>query len=499
MKRIFVGGLNQETNTFCPELTGLENFRRGYYLHGEEIFAELGNTNMAVAGFADELGGREAVQLVPGVLAWALASGRVTSEAFETICGDILKSLKESRPLDGVLLSMHGAMVGENEDDCEGRLLAKIRQVVGPDVPIVCTLDYHATVTRKMVHNSDVLVGYRTYPHVDFRTTGQRGARAMARLINENIRPQATFARLGIILPVENAETGQGPMASVIRQLEELDKREEVISCSVFCTHPWMDTADQGVAFVVYDNDGPAEEYQRIGREIMEYVWDRRDEFYTEVPGIERLLEKSGKHDKPMIIVDLGDITSAGGIGDSTEILRALLSAGGDCRAALTIVDADSVEKAFAAGVGRTEEFNVGGRVDCGYNKKVRLSASVKALDEKSVRVEGESFSGLKLDMGRRARLEVHGRIELIICEKTSMVHDPAVLRSMGVCPEQCDIIVQKSHKLFRAAYAEIAKSVVAVDTPGFTDRNVRRLAFERIKRPIYPLDDVQASEIAVE
>ena len=498
-KRIYIGGLNQETNTFCPEATGLENYKRGYYLRGWEIFGRMRETNTELAGFWDILGEREAIELAPGVAGWSVTSGKLTAEAFASVCSDIVGSLKESLPVDGVLLSMHGSLISEDNDDCEGLILEQVRNAVGPDVPVVCTLDYHAVLSKKMVQNSDLLVGYRTYPHVDFRATGQRGARKLIRLIEDSAKPQATIARLRIILSVENAETQQGPIAGVIERLEDLDERPEVISCSFFCTHPWVDIESPGLAFLVYTNKDSGQDYGQIGREVMEYLWGRREEFYTDVPKIEEFLNEIHQHAKPVILVDLGDITSAGGIGDSTEILRALLSKGGNLKAAVTIVDPATVNAAFRVGVGKAGKFNVGGQADYGYNRKVPLPARVMRLDSQSVKGGGASLAGLELDMGRRARLEIDGRIELIVCEKTSLVHDPQVLRSMGVNPEDYDIIVQKSHKLFRAAYEDIAKSVVAVDTPGFTDRNLKRLTFRKVKRPIYPLDDVQVPEIVVE
>ena len=493
VSRIFLSSLYQETNTFCPNASDLDNFERGHCLRGGEILDLLSDTNTEIAGLAAGLADDGRAEAIPGVAAWAGASGRLRTRAFEQICSDLLGSLKAAGPVDGVALALHGALMSEESDDCEGQLLRQVRALVGSDVPIVCTLDYHALVTDAMAAHADLLIGYRTYPHVDFAQTGRRAAGALLRLIREQPDFQTVMDTLAVILPVDNTETGEGPMAEVIRALEETDRDPEVLGASVFCPHPWLDVPSPHLT-VLFHTTGPAAgRCRRSARRILDGIWQRRAEFLPEALEVPEFLDRFDEWPRPCVVVDSGDITSAGGVGDSTVILRALLRSGRATRTVLTIVDPAAVAVACQVGQGNVGEFCLGGGVDYGYNAPVRVTARVAHVGSGPVTLTGPSLRGLTLDTGRRVRLDVDREIHVILTEHTSLMHDPGVLRDMGIDPGRYELIVQKSHKLFRAAYRDIAESVVTVDTPGFTVRDVRSLPFKNVKRPIYPLDDLTA------
>ena len=222
-------------------------------------------------------------------------------------------------------------------------------------------------------------------------------------------------------------------------------------------------------------------------RFVERLLWNSRQEFDVECPTAEGFFQRVEDHQKPILLVDSGDITSAGGAGDSTEILRSCLQQGLALRTVIPLVDPATVARAFVIGRGSRGRFGVGGQDAAGYNQRVAVDARVLQLDSQPVRIKGPSFAGMSLDMGRRALLEIEPHINLLVAEYASFTHDPQTLRSMGLEPRACDIIVQKSHKLFRAAYADMAGSVVALDTPGYTDRNIRRLPFRRLPKDIYP------------
>ena len=487
--KIYMASLWQETNTFCPNSTELDLFESGYHLQGHEITARLADTNTEIGGFLNCLGNDRSIEVLPGTAAWATPSGKISNTAFSTIFNEFIDKLKAHLPVDGILLALHGSLVSEHIEDCEGYILEQVRKLAGSDVPVVASLDYHACVTRQMVANANLLVGYRTYPHVDYFDTGFRAASGLLRLLKNRGRLNKEFIKLPLMLPAENTETDAGPMAAAINRLRLLDKTPGIISSSVFCTQPWLDVFEHGATVLVYS----AEDVDATipAKDIADYIWENRQKFFLTFPDIRTYLDSIDQYAKPAIVVDSGDITSAGALGDSTEILRALLERESRLKTVITMVDPTAVEQAVRLGEGGCGKFSLGGSQDYGYNARTQVTARVAKISDAKVKVKGPSFAGMELDMGRRALLNIGGTINLIVSERTSLLHDPEILRSIGINPEDFDLIIQKSHKLFRAAYQHIAKSVTILDTPGFSNMNLKRLPFKKVKRPIYPLDEL--------
>lgn len=483
--KIYYSSLIQETNTFCPVQTDLSLFQRGYYYHGEEIPQKLRGTNTEVGGFYQYFEEHPEV-LSPGIACWAVASGKVKEEVYQTIEKDILESLKKRLPVDGVLLALHGALVSEQRDDCEGALLEKVRKLVGPKIPVVVTLDYHANITKKMVEYSDVLVGFRTYPHVDFAKTGIKAACILEELIQKKTSFSPVFHKLPLMVPVEDSETGKGISGDVIKKLEEFDKEEDLLSASLFCAQPWLDIDEAGVSLLFYVK-GEKEKWESRVQGLEQYIMENKEAFFQKYPDIHEVLTNMETYEKPLIVVDSGDITTAGGIGDSTEILWALLEQKSIAKAALSIVSPRAVKEAFLIGEGNEGNITIGGDTDYGYNKSVTVYARVISLTDKPSKVNGEAFSGVEANSGRRAYLLIEEHIHAVVTEYTSLLYDPQFLRDLGIEPSEMDLIAQKSHKLFRSAYKDIAKEIVILNSPGFTDQNIKRLPFKKLQG-VYPL-----------
>jgi microcystin degradation protein MlrC len=378
-------------------------------------------------------------------------------------------------------------MAGDGINDCEGDILERVRQLVGAEVTIVASLDFHACVTEQMVCNADLLVGYRTFPHVDYYETGAKAAAALMAILKDHIRPQPQFVKLPLILPSENTETGQEPMKSVIKQLTELDRKHGIVSASVFCCQPWMDVPEQGASVLVYtDRNSNGTD---CATEIARTIWNVRDQFYRKFPSIDDFLADWHRYKTPIGLADAGDITSGGAVGDGTTVLKALLSANQAPKSILTIIDPDTVEQAVQVGEGGIAQFLVGGREDHGYNNRVKLTARVLNITDAKVRFSGEVFHGMEIDPGRRVLLDIDRRLHVLVCERTTVVHDPEFIRSSGAEPQDYDLIVQKANKMFRAGYGDTLGSFVSIDTPGCTDMHLTRLPYQHVSRPIWPLD----------
>jgi microcystin degradation protein MlrC len=485
--KVHVCGLWQETNTFCPHKTNISNFESGYLFEGRDALDQLAHTNTELWGALEFLATHGGVEADPGVAAWASPSGPIIAPAYAVLTQKLLSALRRCLPVDGVILCLHGAMAGDHLDDCEGDLLMRVRQLVGAGTPVVASLDYHACVTEQMMRNADVLVGYRTFPHVDYAETGSRAAAALMAILKDRFKPKPQFVKLPLILPSENTETGAGPMESVIRQLKQLDHQPDVVSASVFCCQPWLDVPEHGASVLVYtqQNSRRANDAAEIARGI----WSARDYFYQKYPSIDDFLADAHRQKKPIGLADAGDITSGGAAGDGTVVLRALLDAGRDLRSILTIIDPDTVRQAVEIGCGGVGRFFVGGREDRGYNGRVRLTARIANITDAKVRFSGAVLHGMEIDPGRRVLLDIDGRVHILVCERTTMVHDPEFLRASGTEPRAYDLIVQKANKMFRGGYGDILGTFLSIDTPGCTDMNLTRLPFHRVSRPIWPLD----------
>ena len=497
MFKIFVAGFCTETNSFSPSPTDRSLFERGDLLEGMKIPDTLRDTNTTISGFYEYFQDYPEVELVPGLAARAsTASGTLVDDVLEEMVESIVTHLERAMPVDGVLLSLHGGCISDKKEDCEGYILERIRILVGEEVPIVSSLDLHTILTQSMVDASDALLSFRTYPHVDFKETGIRTARCLHKLVKNPVRVLKIFKKIPLIVPVENCETENGPMSGAIRKLAGMDEEADVLAASLCCPHPWADVGVMGISIALFiadrteDSASRADFYANQAQEILDYIWHVKEEFFLRFPDISEALENLDRYEKPVILVDSGDITSAGAMGDSTVVLRAILERKVPLKVALALVDQKTVQKAAEMGEGNTGRFSVGGGVEPGYNQRIDVEAQVMKVRDDPVKVTGLSLSGISLNMGKRVLLRIGEGISLIVSEYSSLLHDPEVLRSLGVQPEKQDIIVQKSHKLFRAAYKEIAKSVVILDTPGFTDQNLRRLPYKKVRRPIYPLDN---------
>ncbi|MSU69771.1 MAG: M81 family peptidase [Opitutaceae bacterium] len=491
--KFFVAGLYQETNSFSPLPTDVAHFRREKLVEGAAVLEETRGSNLELAGMVEELARQfPAAEVVPGLHAWGVASGPMTDEAYAELSGRMLGLLHQALPVDAVLLALHGSMGSVSCDNCEGDLLERVRSLVGPTVPVAVSFDSHAVMTARILRHADILVGYRTFPHVDMAETGRRTVTALAAWLAGGRMERSMVRRWTAIIPVDNAQTDSGPMAQVIAALTALEQEKGVLTASVFCPHPWYDTPEHGVTLVAYTRPEAAPAVGKGLERILRNVWERRNEFVQTCPDVAEFFRRLPGLAQPVAAIDAGDVTTAGAPGDSTVILRAALAAGSP-RVLSLLVDAPTVFAAWAAGDGQAREFSLGGSDDgAAYNARVPLRAEVRRLADGPVLLKGASFSGVRLDLGPRVLLRA-GRVQLLVMRHASLFHDPEIWRSVGVDPAEADVVAQKSHKLFRPAYAGMVRSVVTVETPGCTDRRLSRLPYRKVSRPIFPLDEVQA------
>jgi microcystin degradation protein MlrC len=382
-------------------------------------------------------------------------------------------------------------MVAEGEDDCEGLILEKVRGIVGDTEPIVVSVDWHAYMTRRMLSNADVFVGYRTYPHTDLADTGERAARCMLRLLSRGKRIRKLFARIPLIVPVENCSTDTDPSAAVIGKLSEMDGLPGVISVVHTMTNPWLNVAGNGTSILVCCEENADIRSLSVKRDdVLRFIWENRHAYNVPVPNLDGFLSRLDALRKPVCAVDLGDVITAGGPGDSTYLLGEFLKRGVSAHILMAMVDPLAAQAAFTAGSGSVRELDVGSAA-AGYNARIRVTARVLSATDRPFTAKGPALSGFTVNAGLRAVLEIRN-IRLLVIQHTAFLHDPEAYRSMGQEPGRAEVIVQRSHQLFKPGYRDIMKSLVYVDSPGPTSHDLASHDLRKVGRPIFPLDDMK-------
>lgn len=490
--RIAIAEFAHETNTFAAERTGLDAFQANRYLRGEELRELIGTNTVCGGAFAEIERVGPAVEVVPLVATSAIPGGLVTREAFETVVGEIARGLAAARP-DAVLLDLHGAMVTESGDDGEADTLARVRAVVGSDLPIVTVLDLHANLSQEMVDRSDVLLPYDTYPHVDCAERGAEAVRLLRAMSEGQFRPVSALRTLPMLTALPPQRTEGEPMRSIMAMAAEFEARSGVVNVGVTPGFAYADIPIAGFAVVV-TTDGDRPLADRSADELAAHVWSRREEFRPRMATVEEAVHVAmAALAGPVVLADVGDNPGGGAACDGTALLWALLDLGTRDAALAVMADPEVVAAAFAAGVGGRVALPLGGKTDERHGYPIDITAAVQSLSDGAFVYEGPMAAGVHGSMGKTAVLACEGRygntVEVIVCERRVQALDQAVFRSQGIEPTERAILVVKSAVHFRGSFEPIAAEIIEVDTPGLTAVDLDRFAFRRIRRPIWPFD----------
>jgi microcystin degradation protein MlrC len=476
--KIFVAGFHHETNTFAPSPADWDAFTcgAGYpaYARGATMLQEIVPTNSGLGGFAQAASGF-GWTLVPSVWAGAMPSNRVTTAAFERICGEVVEDLRRGG-FDAIYLDLHGAGVAECADDAEGELLARIRAVVGPEMPIVASLDLHANVTERMLRLATAMTAYRTYPHVDMRETGTRAAQMLARRLGAPARAMHA-ERVPFLLPLNAQCTLMQPARSIIELITQLEAQHDV-ELSFAMGFSAADFAECGPVLFGYGPDAVAarDAVQRVHHEV---AISRRADWKTELlapqAAVERAIALAQHASAPVVIADTQDNPGAGGDSNTTGLLHALLAADAGRRLAGQVAlgllfDPDAARAACAAGVGATLSLQLGRAVPTWSGEltdpPVQASARVLAVSDGVVSMHGPMTDGMTMRLGASACVDVQGIRVLLSSSKAQML-DLDLYRYLGVEPAQMKLLVNKSSVHFRAAFAPIASTILVAKAPG--------------------------------
>ena len=472
MARIAIGGFQHETNTFAPSPADYAAFEAGGgwpgVQYGEPLFAAVAGANIPAAGAIEAL--RAAGHQLVGT-AWAAASpsAAVTGEAYERIAGELVKRLRDALPVDGVYLDLHGAMVSERFDDGEGELLRRVRGAVGPRVPVAASLDLHCNFTRAMFAGADAFVAYRSYPHVDMAETGARAAQLLDGMLRGGARLAGAWHALDYLTGISSQCSFIEPCKGLYADLAALERRHGAV-LSFTPGFPMADFAECGMAVFGYGNEPKA-----VGRGVAELrarVADAEKDFALELHLPEDAVARArarGEPGRPVVLADTQDNPGAGGNGDTTGLLRALVGQRAEGAALGLLIDKESAAQAHEAGLGATLALSLGGKSRIPGDSPFQGEFTVERLGDGKFTCTGPMFKGFRMTLGNMAllRSKTAPGVRVVLASRKVQAADQEMFRHVGIEPVRERILALKSSVHFRADFEPMAKEVLVVKAPG--------------------------------
>ncbi len=485
--RIAIGGIFQETSQFLTTRTDLDLWQNTYIHKGNDLL-QLAGTDCESAGMLATCE-QEGAQPLPLVAARCVSGGPSTDRCYQTLKEFLLSPLRGSAPVDGVLISLHGSMTTVSQDDPEGDLLEAVRQIVGPQVPVVATLDMHAHVTRRMIQQATGLVAFTHYPHDDSFTTGERSADLLFRILRDQVKPVTALAKVPMLTSGINGMTyGDAPMAHLTRRARQMEKDPGVLSVSVFQVHPYNDLPRLGSGgLVITDNDLELARHQATL--LAEEFWTRRHQFECEMMTVAEAVDRGRRiPGGPVLMIDTADCTGGGAAGDSVALLKDLLQIGVDEPTLLTVVDPEAARICFQTGVGKPVQLKLGHKLDPRWGQSIEVQGDVGRLLDGTFVYTGGLYGGTPASMGPSAVLRI-GAFQVLVMSRPTYDWKNEQFEAAGLDVRQAKFIGVKNPMNFNFAYEGISKGALVVDTPSPTPASVRHLPYRRMQRPFFPLD----------
>ncbi len=493
-KRVFVGSIATETNTFSPLRTDLQDFKDSFYKDPGD-HPQTPTLCSAVFPAAREVAAQHHWELIEGTACWAEPGGVVNQHTWEFLRDQLLEELQAAMPVDIVLLGLHGAMVAQECDDCEGELLEAVRNLTGFDTLIGVTFDPHSHLTEKRTGNADIITVFKEFPHTDFVETAVDLIRLIQATSKGEIAPCiSTFdCKMIEVLP-----TSREPMRGFVDKIKSLEGKDNILSISVI--HGFMagDVAELGSRLIVItDNahDAGNQLASELGMELFSFRGTTKPELLTSPIAIDRAMHaidqqaidqkamsQNGSTAAPVVIADVWDNPGGGVAGDSTIILNDLIKRKITDTAFATIWDPIAVRTCFSAGIGAKLTLRFGGKMSNAGGEPIDAEVIVR----NTVRDAVQNFCGSIVPIGDSAWIDIDG-VSVILNSVRSQVFDPSVFSNMGINPIDKKLLVVKSTNHFYAAFSEISDTILyaAVDGPYPNDPTTTR--YKKLTRAIWP------------
>ncbi len=488
--RIALGQLWQETNTFNPLQTTRADFEAFGALRGETMLREMSQTN--------ELGG-----MIQALRAWptppelvglvrlpAWPAGLLTAETFDWIKQELLDSLRAAGQVDAVLLALHGSLVGDRHPDVEGEILQAVRELIGPGVPLVATLDLHAFVTPAMIAAADALVLFHTIPHVDVQSTGRRSAEVLRKILLAGAKPTIAWQPVPVVLPAEVANSEEPGNVAAVRKakLLQYEQQPRVLAAGVATVQPWLDVPQLGSAVVIVTDNDPALA-RDICQELAADLWQARQQYLPKLTELPEAIQAALHGDGLTVLSDSADATTSGSVGNGTAFLAEVLQHEWPRPALLAMFAPHIVEQAVATGVGGSREFTFGTLPPTNFVQPLKATMKVEKIFPTAFTLSGHLGSNLKIDLGTSVLLR-RGNVCLVVTTRSGPHFAPELFRAAGLEPFAAQLLVAKSPCGFRAAYREAASRILNVRSPGAAPADFWNLPFQQITHPVWPWDE---------
>jgi len=476
--KLFIAGLDTETNTFSPMQTGLEAFRENLIAYGDATSKPLNccSSQMFVWRNAAE---RNRWDVVESLCAVAEPGGRTTRAVYESFRATILDDLRAAMPVDAVMLALHGACVADGYDDVEGDLLAHVRQVVGPDVPVAAELDLHCHITDCMLANATMIATYKEYPHTDIEEVAEQLFRLMERTLAREVKPTMGVHDCRMI---NTFHPHRAPLRGIVDRMKAMEGEEGVLSVSFGHGFPWGDVEDVGAKMLVVTDNDP-EKATRVARSFGHEIFEAREDMRGDYLGIDAALDRAvAAKAGPVVLADVSDNAGGGAPGDSTFILRRIIERRIEDVASCLYWDPIAVRMCREAGEGATLALRIGGKVGPASGDPLDLTVTVRRVASGIT----QRFGPTPLAIGDAVWVS-SGSIDIVLNTVRTQTFHPECMTALGLDPARKKIVVVKSSNHFRAGFEPIAHDILYVSAPGALQPTFEDLAFTKLKRPYWP------------
>lgn len=493
--RVLTAEFIHESNTFKKGVTDLHAFEIDVLLEGEAALKTLCNSNTGISGFADVA--QEAGWDMRHVIsAYAEPGSKVSRQAFDHVADRICAAAQAQKDdLDGILLALHGAMVTEFCEDGEGELLQRLRDVVGPDMPVAMTLDLHANVTPQMAALADIIVSYKTYPHIDLRERGVQAGRLLESTMAGKTRPKTLRADRPMLDDPNGGRTDTGPLVPLYARALAHEDEPGIHAVSLNAGFSDADIYYMGpTVLVTYDTgtEGAESRAREIAEGLADGIWQARDSLANDFLSVDAacLHARSFRSDKgPLVIADYADNPGSGAYGDSTNLLAAMLDAGLENATFAPMIDPEAAATLCSGRVGDKVTLALGGKNDPDFGGgPLKVMGEIRHISDGRLIGDGPMLGGLPFSFGPTAVLHSQGIDILVVTERGQML-DLQQFKAFGIEPEQKSTVALKSMQHFRAAFEPIAGQVIVCDSGALSTPQMSKRPYVNVRRPIWPLD----------
>lgn len=477
--RIFTALYGTETNTFAPFPTSADQFEPAVTPGSPPRYHPFAMIQRVL----NERAATDKLEIVEGRGGFATPAGTTTRRAHETLRDQLLADLDRAMPVDAVILSMHGAMVADGYDDAEGDVLKRVRARVGKDVVIGVEMDLHGILTKDKIENTDILVFFKEYPHIDIYERAQEVVDLSLAAVRKQIKPTKSVVDCNTLAVFRTTEE---PTKSFVERMRREEKAEGVLSISFIHSFPWADTADIGAKMlVITDNDQPNADKiaHTLASEVLKMREGCRTNALTPEAAIDQALASSAF---PVVCADTADNTGGGAAGDSTFFLEAMLAKKVTSACFGPFYDPGALAVCFAAGEGARLPLRIGGKLSAASGKPVDVMVTVRACKD-AVDMTNVFGSGQSVGLGRVAVVDTGG-IEIVLIEKRQQALGD-IFTNSGIDWTKRHLVVVKSSQHFYNAYAPQAAKVLYADSPGSMTLNWASLPYSKRPTPLWPLD----------